>query len=144
MKPFLACLLLVLSSFATENCSRNKSSAFLPQRSKTVIVEYDDFGPSAMSYEYIGLGFYQWDNEGGDDPNRKFDIKVVVYRNISLDEVRQKYPVINEKQDYRYLEYKAALELLGKYETDPFWNEYRQTKDRAAQAKQRILQQLGT
>ena len=74
--------------------------------------------------------------------NERDDIKVVVYRNISLDEVKRMYPVIKEKQDYRYLEYQAALDLLKAYEQDPFWNEYKETKDRARQTKRKSLRSL--
>jgi hypothetical protein len=136
-------LLLVLSSFATESCY-HKAQTFLPQRSQTVVLQYDDFGPQIMSYEVLGKDWYQWDPEGGDDPKKTFDIKVVVYRNISLDEVKKMYPVITQKQDYRYVEYKPALDLLHRYETDPFWDQYPQTKNRVLQAKQRIFQELGT
>lgn len=128
------------------DCSHHKSPTVLPQRSKTVVVQYEDFGPQVMSYRYIGMGWYQWDSEGGDDPNRTFDIRVVVYRNITLNEVEKMYPVIKQKQDYRYLEYKAALELLSKYD-DPWWDELQSTKaagNRALQTKQKILQELGT
>ena len=127
-------------------CSHHKSPTVLPQRSRTVVVQYDDFGPQITSYKYIGMGWYQWDSQGGDDPNDIVDIRVVVYRNITLNEVEKMYPVIKQKQDYRYLEYKAALELLGKYD-DPSWDELpstRAAKDRALQTKQKILQELGT
>jgi len=127
-------------------CSHHKSPTVLPQRSKTVVVQYDDFGPQITSYKYIGMGWYQWDSQGGDDPNDIVDIRVVVYRNITLNEVEKLYPVIKQKQDYRYLEHKAALELLGKYD-DPSWDELpstRAARDRALQTKQKILQELGT
>jgi len=109
-------------------------------------VQYEDFGPQITSYEYIGMGWYQWDSQGGDDPNRIVDIRVVVYRNITLNEVEKIYPIIKRKQDYRYLEYKAALELLGKFD-DASWDELpstRPARNRALQTKQKILQELGT
>ncbi len=129
------------------DCSHPNSPKVLPQQSKTVLLQYEDFGPQVMSYQYIGMRWYQWDSGGGDDPNRTFDIRVVVYRNIALNEVEKMYPVIKQKQDYRYLEYKAALELVDKYESDPSWDELPSTKaakDRALLTKQKILQQLGT
>jgi len=113
-------------------------------KTNTIVLSYDDFGPQAMSYEQIGKEWYQWNSQGPDDPNARDEIKVVVYRNVSLDEVKRKYPVIEGQQDYRYLEYQAALHLLKKYEEDPFWNEYNETKDRARQTKEKILAQLGT
>lgn len=137
----------IIVAAISADCSHHKSPTVLPQRSKTVVMQYEDFGPQVMSYEYIGMQWYQWDSEGGDDPNRTFDIRVVVYRNISLNEVEKMYPVIKQRQDYRYLEYQAALELLGKYESDPSWDELpstRAAKNRALLTKQKIVQGLGT
>ena len=109
-----------------------------------IVLSYDDFGPQVMSYEQIGKEWYEWNSQGPDDPNVRDNIKVVVYRNVALDEVKRKYPVIEKQQDYRYLEYQAALRLLKKYEEDPFWNEYKETKNRTRQTKETILAQLGT
>ena len=89
------------------------------------------------------MGWYQWNSQGPDDPNASDDVKVVVYRNISVDEVERTYPVIKEKQDYRYLEYQSALSLLKQYEQDPFWSNYKETKDRARQTREKILAGLG-
>ena len=66
---------LVCLAITTEECSRIRTPAVLPQRSKTVVLQYDDFGPQIMSYELIGMEYYQWDIEGGDDPNAHFDIR---------------------------------------------------------------------
>ena len=97
-----------------------------------------------MSYEFIGLSKYQWNSQGPDDPNENDDVKVVVYRNISLDQVEKMYPVIEKKQDFRYLEYELALKLFERYEQDPFWIEHTETKDQALQTRDKILAQLGT
>jgi hypothetical protein len=109
-------------------------------------VQYEDFGPQITSHDYIGMGWYQWDSQGGDDPNRIVDIRVVVYRNITLNEVEKIYPVIKRKQDYRYLEYKAALELLGKFGRCLLGRIAinQAARNRALQTKQKILQELGT
>ena len=127
------------------SCARSeKSNIAQVQKPNTIVLSYDDFGPQAVSHEQIGMGWYQWNSQGPDDPNASDDVKVVVYRNISPDEVKRMYPVIKEKQDYRYLEYQSALTLLKQYEQDPFWNDYTETKDRARQTKEKILAQLGT
>ena len=118
-------------------------SAVQKPRANTLVLSYDDFGPQVMSYKQLGMGWYQWNSQGPDDPNATDDIRVVVYRDISADEVKRIYPVIKKKQDYRYLEYRAALDLLKKYEQDPFWNEHKETQDRARQTKEKILAQLG-
>jgi hypothetical protein len=112
-------------------------------RANTLVLSYDDFGPQVMSYRQLGMGWYQWNSQGPDDPNATDDIRVVVYRDISADQVKRIYPVIEKKQDYRYLEYQAALDLLKKYEQDSFWNEHKETKDRTRKTKEKILAQLG-
>ena len=115
-----------------------------PVKSNTLILQYQDFGPQSISYELIGKEWYQWNSQGPDDPNATDNVKVVVYRNISLDEVKRLYPVVAEKQDYRYFEYKAALDLLSRYETDPFWDQHPKTKEQMKQTREKILEQLGT
>ena len=78
-------------------------------------MNYSDFGPQAAAWEYIGMEWWQWEPHGDSNPGMKYDIKVVVYRNISLSKVQEFYPVIEDKkQDYRYLEYTKALEYLEK------------------------------
>ena len=78
-----------------------------------LILEYEDFGVQSMSYELLGFQWYQWDNHGSSDPDEKYNIRVVVYKNICLEEVRTLYPVNKDsKQDYRYVEYREALNYL--------------------------------
>jgi hypothetical protein len=116
----------------------------MPPKSDTLVLRYQDFGPQGMSYELIGMEWYQWNSQGPDDPDARDDVRVVVYRSIALDEVKRKYPVVEEKQDYRYLEYRAAIDLLNRYEADPFWNEYLETKEKVERTREKILDQLGT
>lgn len=96
-----------------------------------------------LSYELIGNEWYQWNSQGPDDPKGMDDIKVVVYRDISLDKIKERYPVIEGKQDYRYLDYAAALEHLKQFDEDPFWNDFLETKEQMKQTKERILSALG-
>jgi hypothetical protein len=126
------------------NCAGERRVEVRPPKSDALILQYQDFGPQVMSYELIGMEWYQWNSQGPDDPNASDEVKVVVYRKIPLKEVKRRYPVIEGKQDYRYLEYQAALDLLHKYEADPFWNEYPQTREQMKQTKEKILEQLGT
>jgi len=81
---------------------------------KTVVLSYCDFGPQVAAYETIGMEWWQWDNHGDPDPDYQYDIKVVVYRDIPLNQVQEEYPVlIEEKKDYRYLPYAKAMEYLN-------------------------------
>jgi hypothetical protein len=112
-------------------------------RAHTSVFDYSDFGPPNISYELIGKEWYQWNSQGPDDPNQTDDVKVVVYRNLSLEEVKAMYPVIDGKRDYRYLEYSRALEHLNKFEQDAFWNDYPETRERMRKTRERIVKELG-
>jgi hypothetical protein len=113
------------------------------QRAKTSVFNYSDFGPEIVLYELMGYEWYQWNSQGPDDPEQTDDVKVVVYRNIPLEKVKEMYPVIKDKQDYRYLDYSQALEHLKKFEQDPFWNDYPETKEKIRKTKERILKEVG-
>jgi hypothetical protein len=77
-----------------------------------VVFNYKDFGPQVIASEIIGMEWWQWQPHGESRP-AQYDVKVVVYRNVTLERVKNIYPVISEqKQDYRYLEYDAALVYL--------------------------------
>jgi hypothetical protein len=138
--------LILIGSTLLWSCSGSEKSNVAQvqtPKANTIVLSYNDFGPQVVTHEKIGMGWYQWNSQGPDDPNSSDDVRVVVYRNISVDEVKRMYPVIEGKQDYRYLEYQPALSLLKQYEQDPFWNIYKETKDRATQTKERILAALG-
>ena len=80
-----------------------------------LILSYDDFGPQAIAWETFGMQWWQWDNHGDGDPNTKYDIKIAIYRDIPLHKVKERFPAVQEtKQDYRYIEYNAALRYLDK------------------------------
>ena len=78
-----------------------------------VILTYKDFGPPALAGDLIGSDYWQWDSHGDSRP-RDYPIRVVVYRNIDLQKVKERYPVSKEKeQDYRYVEYRTAMAFLN-------------------------------
>lgn len=80
----------------------------------TLVLQYDEFGPQVVAHELIGMEWWQWQSHGDSRP-RKYNVKVVVYKSVSLQEVKRSYPVLPEKQqDYRYVEYRAALDYLDK------------------------------
>jgi hypothetical protein len=64
-----------------------------------------------MSYELIGNEWNQWKEEGHELPD-DVEVKVVVYRGVSLEKVKRAYPVVQGRGDYRYLEYDRALRYL--------------------------------
>lgn len=86
-----------------------------PDSDKTMVLNYDDFGPQVSAYETIGMNWWQWQDQGNPDPAYQYDIKVVVYRDISLQHVMEMHPVVKDKNlDYRYLPYTKALLYLNK------------------------------
>lgn len=77
-----------------------------------IILSYDDFGPEAEPL--LGVFHWQWDDEENRKPV-KYDIKVVVYRDISLGEIKNKFPVnITKRMDYRYIEYSKSRQYIDK------------------------------
>jgi hypothetical protein len=106
-------------------------------KSNSAVFNYADFGPQVASYEVIGFEWYQWDHHGSSNPHERYNIKIVVYRDISLKQIQQKYPVVVGKQDYRYLEYSMAIKHLETLEKEPILAEH------AAATKAKILTSLG-
>lgn len=83
-------------------------------RGKAVVFNYIDFGPQVIASEVIGMEWWQWQSHGESRPTQ-YDIKVVVYRNMALSHAKKEYPVVSEeKRDYRYIGYDAALIYLNK------------------------------
>jgi hypothetical protein len=77
-----------------------------------VVLDYNDFGPQAAAYELLGMEWWQWQSHGESRP-QKYDITVVVYKDVPLDSVKQKYPVVEkESKDYRYVTYDDAIHYL--------------------------------
>ncbi len=78
-----------------------------------VVLPYKDFGPQVLAWEHIGKEWWQWQAHGDSDPGKTYDVKVVVYRNIPLQEVQNNFPVIPVKQqDFRFIESDDALDYL--------------------------------
>lgn len=83
-----------------------------PDSPEVFIAKYEDFGVSHYSSKLLGVNVWQWHDVDNHKPGG-FNIKVVVYRGVSLEQVRQSFPVIPEqKQDYRYVEYTKAVEYF--------------------------------
>lgn len=90
----------------------------IPLSQKTLVLNYQDFGPQAMAYETLGWQWWQWQSPA-EQMSLEANIKVVVYRDISLKKVEANYPVIAEKnQDYRYINYTAAMDYLNTHIQD--------------------------
>ena len=82
-------------------------------RAGSAIFHYDDFGPQVAVYELIGFQWWQWESHGDPNPSSKPDIRVIIYWDEALDDIKIQYPVDQRKQlDYRYLEYDKAIKHL--------------------------------
>jgi len=80
----------------------------------TTVLVYDDFGPQIIAHDLIGMQNWQWDTVNDGNPNPTLDIKVIVYRGVSLEQVKSQFPVSADiKQDFRYVEYSKALAYLN-------------------------------
>ena len=100
-----------------------------------------------MAWDTIGMQWWQWDDHGINiDPNYKYDIKVVVYRDISLNDIELLLPVSKtKKQDFRYIEYHDSIKYLNRNidkvkQIDEQWTI--NLKERLVRAKKRIQQEL--
>jgi len=81
-------------------------------RSNSLILEYSDFGPQVIASKIIGMEWWQWNNHGESRP-RDYNIKVVVYNDVSLKDIEEKYPInANKDIDYRYVAYRDAIAYL--------------------------------
>jgi hypothetical protein len=80
---------------------------------RTLVLSYSDFGPQAAAYRLIGFEWYQWDAHGDYHPETRYNVRVVVYDRMPLQEVQRQYPVVKSKlQDYRYLLLREAIDYI--------------------------------
>ncbi len=82
------------------------------QKSNTLVLKYEDFGPQVIAHEILGMEWWQWSDHGDSRP-KEYNILVVVYRNIDLEVVSKLYPLnMDLNHDYRYLKYADAIHYL--------------------------------
>jgi len=117
------------------------SCASIAEHSGSYVLNYGDFGPQSMAFELIGNEWWQWQDYGYYRP-RKYDIKVIVYRNIALDKVKQLYPVDPDKNmDYRYVEYNNVINYLDRNIKE---NVIRSLTKELSTTKNKIIKALGS
>lgn len=127
----LRAVLISLTLFLLSSCAAG---------STTALFAYEEFGPPAMAGEIIGMDWWQWQAHGDSRP-KKYDIKVVVYRNIGLDEVKKQYPVAPEQlQDCRYVDYAQAIRYLNRHIEE---NALGTLTAQLKQTKDKLVRQLG-
>jgi hypothetical protein len=105
-----------------------------------MVLHYDDFGPPSAAHELIGMDWWQWQPHGDARP-RRYDIKVVVYRDIEPRQVRQAFPTDPlREQDYRYVGFTDAMRYLERMITDSAIESITQ---RLIETRERIIGTLG-
>jgi hypothetical protein len=130
----LRIFLFSLSLFLLCSCAVGSQSA-------TALFAYKEFGPPSMSSEMLGMDWWQW-QEHGDSQPKQYDIKVVVYRNISLEEAKKKYPVVPEQlKDYRYAEYSTVVGYLDRQIEE---NVIESLTATLKETREKVVKQLGT
>lgn len=117
-------LILVLALFGCNSAIRNNS----------IILDYSDFGPQVIANQVIGMEWWQWQPHGDSRP-KNYDIKVVVYKEVSLTDIKAAYPVdIGKEKDFRYIEYDKAISFLDEMIADNVMDEVtkklRRTRER--------------
>ena len=106
-----------------------------------ILLDYRDFGPQAIAHEVVGTEWWQWQNHGDPDPAARYDIKVAVYKDIPLTEVKNKYPVEPEQnKDVRYLEYQQAVGFLDEKIAE---NVMKSVTERLKATRKKITDRLG-
>lgn len=78
----------------------------------TLVLQYDDFGPPSLSHELLGPEWWQWERGGSWEIDDSFDVRIVVFRNKSREEVEKYYPTKKNTSDYRYVSYEDAIRFL--------------------------------
>ncbi len=107
---------------------------------QTLVLQYEDFGPTSASYELLGMDWWQWQTHGGSRP-KYYDIKVVVYRDLDLQQVRQAFPANPSLElDYRYVAFADAMRYLERMIAE---NAMELLGQRLKQTRLRIISTLG-
>ena len=100
MKVLLTCILSILLLISSVDAGTKE-------------FRYNDFGPQIAVHKLIGFGWFQWDSHGDSDPRSDSRIKVIIFWNEELENVKAQFPVNQSKLvDYRYLELGRAIQHL--------------------------------
>lgn len=110
----------------------------------TLVLAYDDFGPQALAFELIGMEWWQWEAGGSWEPGDRFDVRVVVYRGMTLAAVQAEYPTVEGRADYRYVSYDDAMahfdRAMAEIEDEP---SLQQLHEELAVTRTRVREALG-
>ncbi len=76
---------------------------------KTITLAYHDFGPQVATHALLGMAWWSWSGGGCYERDDAFDVRVVVYRNITRAEVEKRFPTVRWKWDHRLVAYDDAV-----------------------------------
>lgn len=108
---FLAILFFCNLSLIGQEKNQYENFSSSPE---SLILSYDSFGPQVLAYDFIGYEWWQWDNHGDSDPKSKYDIRIIIFKNISIETVKIRYPINKNKNvDFRYAPYNLAIQYLN-------------------------------
>lgn len=78
-----------------------------------ILVDFDAFGPPAMSFELLGQAWWQWDGEGHAFEDQGGTVWVVVHDDVPPDDLATRFPVRQaDACDHRYVTVDEALLYL--------------------------------
>ncbi len=84
----------------------------------TILFRYDDFGPQVLASRLIGMDWWSWEAGGSFEPTDSFDVRVVVFRDRTVEQVAARYPTIEKASDYRLVSRESALRYLDEAERE--------------------------
>jgi len=80
----------------------------------SLVLDYDEFGPPSAAFEIIGNDWWQWELHGDSQP-KKYNIKVVVFKNTNQELLHKQYPIDQgAEKDFRFIHYDTAMTYLDK------------------------------
>ena len=103
----------VIDQAEEKNCNSELAAQAVPACAPMIMMEYKDFGPQAMAYDFIGYERRQWKSTDGNQENKNHPIKIVVYTESEKNNAIAKFPIDQDaRQDFRYVSVDAAREYL--------------------------------
>ena len=138
-------LLLVALVGCSQSPAEQRNAVLSSSRPTSVVVlPYAAFGPPVLAYETLGKEWYQWNPVGECDPNAPRDnVLVVVYRGISLDDAKQRFPVVTGVHDFRYLDFSDAIAYLSQHEREFAGDDDFGVGRRLRETRRQIVDSLG-
>jgi len=102
----------IIDQAKEKNCNKE-----VTRRSQTcdsiLVLNYRDFGPQAMAYDFIGYKQWQWQSADENQQDKYYPIKIVVYTEGEKNNAMARFPINkDEKKDFRYVSVDEAREYL--------------------------------